>query len=298
MALHDHAIRLSDKGMRILHFPLIRLIIALIFLAGGVFLAAVLADLINALLNGKQNGMLEGFVQMILVSGFSILAYWFYCGLVEGTDLNDMKMKHLASQLGIGILLGLGFISIIMIVLALTGNYHVMGWNKISVLFPVFVISIQAGIMEEIMGRGIIFRIVEDGLGTFFSILISAFIFGFLHSWNDNATWFSSVSIALTAGLVLALLYVWTRQLWIPIGMHFAWNFTLGGIYGAPVSGGDRPGLLNSTLEGADWLTGGDFGPEASIITIVIFGVFALFLTWMVIKKGLYKCPAWIKKGN
>ncbi len=143
------------------------------------------------------------------------------------------------------------------------------------------------------MTRGVLFRIVEDGLGTWWSVLISAMIFGFLHIWNPNATVFSSLSIAMTAGVVLALFYVLTRKLWVPIGIHIAWNFTLGGIYGAAVSGGDTQGLIQAEIDGPELLTGGEFGPEASLVTVIFFLIVGVFLAWKVIKKGAIVKPAW-----
>ena len=148
------------------------------------------------------------------------------------------------------------------------------------------------------MLRGYFFRIVEEGLGTWISVGISALLFGFLHAGNPNASWVSSVSIALTAGVVLALLFVITRNLWIVIGMHLAWNFTLGGLYSAPISGGAAKGLLNGNLDGPELLTGGDFGPEASVITVAVFCLFSVYLILKTIKSNQVVKPFWRRKND
>lgn len=167
-----------------------------------------------------------------------------------------------------------------------------------AALWPILIMSVQAGIVEEIMSRGIIFRISEDGVGTWGAILVSAFIFGFLHIWNPNATVFSCVSIALTAGVILGMLYVITRTLWVPIGMHIGWNLTLGGIYGAPVSGGEPGGLLVARFSGPDWLTGGSFGPEASVITVLLFVLIGAFLIRKSVLEKRYIKPMWRRQSE
>ena len=213
--------------------------------------------------------------------------------LFEGRELTELSLSSLLPQLGLGLLLGLIFISIIILIISLFGGYQITGYNKPEVMIPVLFMSLSAGIFEEILTRGALFRIVEDGLGTWWSVLISALVFGFLHIWNPNATVFSSLSIAMTAGVVLALFYVLTRKLWVPIGIHIAWNFTLGGIYGAAVSGGDAEGLIISEMKGSDLLTGGEFGPEASIVTVIFFSLIGIYLAWRTIKKGAIKKPSW-----
>jgi membrane protease YdiL (CAAX protease family) len=194
-------------------------------------------------------------------------------------------------------LITLLLLSFLIIISANVLTKKIVGYNLPGVMIPVLIMSLQAGIYEEIMTRGVLFRIVEDGLGTWWSVLISAMIFGFLHIWNPNATVFSSLSIAMTAGVVLALFYVLTRKLWVPIGIHIAWNFTLGGIYGAAVSGGDTQGLIQAEINGSELLTGGEFGPEASIITVIFFLIIGIFLAWKAIKKGAIIKPSWKNKS-
>jgi membrane protease YdiL (CAAX protease family) len=135
-------------------------------------------------------------------------------------------------------------------------------------------------------------------VGTWLSVAFSALLFGFGHIWNPNATLFSSLSIALTAGVILAMLFVITRQLWVPIGLHIGWNFTLGAVYGAPVSGMEASGLLNASFPGPDWLTGGSFGPEASVITVGVFTVLAVYLINRSKKEKSWVKPMWRQKND
>jgi hypothetical protein len=99
---------------------------------------------------------------------------------------------------------------------------------------------------------------------------MSAALFGLLHAGAAGASIFSTVAIALEAGILLAAAFMITRRLWLPIGLHAAWNFTEGTVFGASVSGGDVRGVLSSRFEGSDLLTGGAFGPEASLVAVIV----------------------------
>jgi len=289
---HRFAIRMPDKGMRILRFPLTRLILALIFLITFIGCGYGLTQLI---VHGAsiEGALADKIIPLILTCSSAWLGYALYCATVEGRKMHELDPKNGLAQTGLGLLLGFGFISLIMLVMWLAGGYKVTGFNSISALWPMLIMSVQAGIVEEILSRGIIFRIAEEGIGTWWSIVLSAFIFGFMHIWNPNATVFSSVSIALTAGVILAMLYVITRQLWVPIGLHIGWNFTLGGIWGAPVSGGEPGGILAAQFSGPDWLTGGAFGPEASVITVTVFLIFGVLLIRKSIMDKSWVKPMW-----
>lgn len=295
MALHEHPIHLSSKGMRIIRFPLVRLIIAISVLMVSNTSAYYISEGILRLINTEPFPFFDEGLKTLFLCSFSVIFYWVYVSLFEGRPVSELSYGSLLSQTALGLFLGLVFISIIMLIISLLGSYKISGLNPERLLAPIILMAIQAGILEEILTRGVLFRIVEDGLGTWLSVLISALIFGFLHIWNQNATVFSSFSIAITAGVILALFYVLTRKLWVPIGIHIAWNFTLGGIYNAPVSGNQPRGLLDSELSGHELITGGAFGPEASIVTIIFFVLTGAYLTWLVIKKGAYKKPMWVK---
>ncbi len=295
MALHHHSIQLGDKGMRIIRFPLFRLVIAFCFILLSATVAHYLAEGVFALTGKEADSILKPALEAIFLSIFSILFYSIYVALFEGRPTTELSKSSFIPQLGLGLLLGFAFISIIILIISIFGGYKIIGFNSPSVMLPVLIMAVRAGVFEEILTRAALFRIVEDGLGTWWSVLISALIFGFLHIWNPNATVFSSLSIAMTAGVVLALFYVLTRKLWIPIGIHIAWNFTLGGIYGAAVSGGAEKGLIDAEISGSELLTGGAFGPEASIITVIFFIIIGAILTYKVIKKGAVVKPMWKK---
>ena len=296
MALYQHALNLNEKTMRVIRFPLIRMIIALVFFGVLVSLGAIIADFLksgDADVNSHK--ALYAALEVLLQVSAGLLAYWLFVSLIEGRVASELNQKVIRNLFP-GLALGFVFISLIMGIMALFGSYRMTGANLDHKIVSIFWMSVSAGIIEELLLRGIFFRLVEELTGTWISVMISALLFGFLHIWNPNATILSSLSIALTAGVVLALLYAITRNLWIVIGMHFAWNFTLGGIYGAPVSGGAVQGLFKSEFSGQEWITGGAFGPEASVITMVTFTLFGLWLVFRTIRVQQVIPPLWSKK--
>ena len=118
--------------------------------------------------------------------------------------------------------------------------------------------------------RGIIFRITEESLGTWLALAISAVIFGLLHLVGPDSTLQGAVAIMVGPSVLLAGAYKVTGRLWFPIGIHAAWNFTQGGIFGVTISGHPGEGWLQGTLTGPGWLSGGSFGVEGSVVATLI----------------------------
>lgn len=144
------------------------------------------------------------------------------------------------------------------------------GWLLFSVV----------GIGEEIICRGIAFRLLCDRIGMIWALIVSALFFGFAHIFNDGANVWSALAIAVTSGWLLGVAYGYYQSLWAPIGMHWAWNYLEGYVFGCPVSGAfiQHP-IITSRLFGPTWLTGGSFGPEASIAAILIGVAISLYYT-------------------
>jgi hypothetical protein len=155
-----------------------------------------------------------------------------------------------------------------------------------SVLWLALASSLVTGVFEELLFRGVLFRLVEDSWGSYAALAVSSLFFGAAHLFNPNATWLSAVAIMVEAGIFLGAAYMLTRRLWLPIGIHAGWNFTEGGVFGAAESGTAPHGWLQSTTSGPAWLSGGDFGPEASVVTVMICGALGLALVLWVASHG------------
>lgn len=120
---------------------------------------------------------------------------------------------------------------------------------------------------EELLSRGYHLQTIASGTNLFWGVVISSAVFGLLHLGNPNATWVSAAGIFF-AGVFLAYGYIRTNQLWLPIGLHWGWNFFEGVVFGFPVSGLDIYALTRIAVTGPELWTGGRFGPEAGLIVL------------------------------
>lgn len=157
--------------------------------------------------------------------------------------------------------------------------------------------AFTSAIFEEILTRGIIFRIIEEKLGSYLALLISALIFGAMHLGNPNSSLTVAIGLAIQAGLLLGAAYIYSRNLWFPIAIHFAWNFTQSGIFGAIVSGITLDkSLITTKIQGAEWFTGGQFGPEGSIQATIFCSIATILLLILSHKQNKIINPYWKKQ--
>ncbi|MFZ0869600.1 MAG: type II CAAX endopeptidase family protein [Rhodanobacter sp.] len=224
----------------------------------------------------------------------ALLGYAILVRLIERRRMSELSPRAIPTYGLVGLISGAVLFSAVVGVLDLAGSYHVTGTDpQVDWLPGVLVAGIGAGIGEEIIARGVIFRIVEEGLGTWWALLISALFFGGAHIFNPGATLWSSAAIAIEAGLLLAMIYHITRSLCACIGLHAGWNIMQGTVYGIPVSGGASKGWLISNRTGPDWLSGGVFGAEASVVALLACSLVTLALLVVALRRGSIVPPGW-----
>lgn len=224
----------------------------------------------------------------------TLVAYLILVKLVERRRVDELAPRDIPAFGTAGLVIGAVLFSLVVAVLWLAGSYHVTGTNpQVDWLPAVLVAGIGAGIGEEIVARGVLFRIVEEGLGSWWALVISALFFGAAHIANPAATLWSSAAIAVEAGVLLALLYALTRSLWTCIGLHAAWNIMQGTVYGIPVSGTKANGWLVSYRTGPDWLSGGAFGAEASVVALAVCLTLSAILLVVALRHHAIVPPRW-----
>jgi hypothetical protein len=137
------------------------------------------------------------------------------------------------------------------------------------------------------MFRGVLFRIIEGWTGTWVALTVTSLLFGLAHLVNPNATLWGALAIAIEAGGMLTAAYVATRKLWVPIGLHLGWNIAGSAIFSTEVSGNNTPqGLLDASTSGPMLITGGEFGPEGSVYSIVFCAVAAAVFIRLAYRRG------------
>jgi membrane protease YdiL (CAAX protease family) len=287
----------KNIGYKVLHFPLTKIIIGLIVCGVIIGIGQALTQKALELTSiGKDfKNLIEGVFTAIL----AIISYTYLFKLYEKREITEFSKKGIIKNLSIGIVLGAILQSLTILVIYLKGGYSVISINPILFIIPPLTMGITSAIIEEVIIRGIIFRIPEEKLGSYLSLLISALIFGALHMGNPNSSFSAGIGIAIQAGLLLGAAYIYSRNLWFPIAIHFAWNFTQSAIFGANVSGGSiSKTLITSKIEGAEWFTGGQFGPEGSIQATAFCLIATIILLVLSHKQGKIIKPYWNKTTN
>lgn len=225
----------------------------------------------------------------VFLSGSMLGVYRWLVHTLEKRSADELSLAGAAPRIGIGILLGSLLFVAVYAILWILGAATFLGAADLSGVAAALATAIASAFGEEIVFRGVVFRLVEDRLGTTRAVMLSAGAFALIHAANPGATWFSTAAIALEAGVLLALAYVATRSLWMPIGLHFGWNFTEGGVFGEAVSGGRYSGLVSAHLSGPAVITGGAFGPEASVIAVAVALCASAFLAWYAVRHGAWR---------
>jgi uncharacterized protein len=276
---------------RALANPFVRILLALLSIA---IPFAIVATPFNVFVADKSLKRLGALLLTAIVLG----AYWGYVRIIERRSVNELSGSRMLRELGAGILLGALLFCMTVGLLTALGVYHVTGTNGWMVVVAAVPGFILFGVLEEVVMRGIVFRILEQAFGSWIGLAVSAAIFGLLHLLNPGATLLNAASVMVEAGVLLAAAYMVTRRLWFCIGIHIAWNFTEGGIFSAAVSGGDTKGLLQARFEGPDWLTGGAFGAEGSIVALAICAAAGILFVAQAVRRGHVVQPFWSAKRS
>lgn len=222
-----------------------------------------------------------------------LIGYLLFVHHVEHRRVSELSIQGSLSQLSAGLALGGLLFFITAGVLALAGALRIVGTAPPEVLLRPLLSAIAAGVLEELLFRGVLLRLLEEAIGSWLALALSAGLFGVFHLLAPHSSLSSIVAIMLEAGMLLGSAYFLTRRLWLPIGLHIGWNFTQGGVFGIAVSGHPSVGLLQAQLSGPGWLSGGVFGAEASVAAIAVCLIVALLLLSMAARHGQLRRPPW-----
>jgi membrane protease YdiL (CAAX protease family) len=278
---------------RIADFPLVAMLVAIALLFVGMTIALLVAQYAVPPIPGLGVQAKFDLVAIPIV----LLIYKLAIVRLGDPRRDDLRMEGALKPLGLGLLGGVVVFSLIVGIAAILGVYRVVGPGDLSGLAGALIASaIFPAISEEIMFRGVLFRWIEQFGGSWAALLLTSAFFGAAHLMNPHASAIAAVGIAFEAGVMLGAAYMLTRSLWLPMGLHAAWNFTQGEIYDIPVSGTNVHGLVDARLCCDPLLTGGGFGLEASIIAIAVATLFGLWLLWLAIRRGELVQPSWARR--
>ena len=216
--------------------------------------------------------------------------------LIERRVPSELSVSRLLPETTAGLALGVLLFTSVVAILWVARVYHPAGGGTASGIAGGVAFAVMSGVTEELLFRGLLFRLTAKLLGTWGALLFTAAIFGLAHNSNPGATVASSLAIAIEAGILLGAAYAATQRLWLPIGLHMGWNFAEGSIFSMTVSGnGMSSGLVHGSLSGPRLLTGGQFGPEASVVAVMVCLVAALYFIRRIVTAHKAALPAWSK---
>lgn len=269
----------KSKLVAFFQFPLIWMI------AGS--LGVILANMIFSLLSKDLEA--TGALILTLVGSFvAIGVYWISMKFLARRSVPELLIQRRAlSEVIFGATVGLIFIAISTGLIILLGGYSFQ-WANVnisSVVLPIITTSLGAAFIEELIFRGLAFQAIEKLGGSLLALTLTSLFFGIAHLGNPGATIWGALSIAIEAGVLLGAAFLWRRNIWFIIGLHFLWN-TTEGLLGIPVSGHPSSGLFTVEVTGPALLTGGIFGLEASIIPVIISLLIAIPMLILAHRKG------------
>lgn len=279
---------------RIADFPLVTLVIAAVAVGGTMFTAGRFA--LPVLLEPFEDQMKPVVIGVVMVLG-TLAIYKLLIRHLGAVPRDDLRFDSTAGDFAKGAVIAAVLMSLVVAIVALLGGYRITGWGgSTSLPMILFLAGFQAAFVEELLFRGILFRWLEELGGSWFALLLSSAFFGLVHLGNDNATVFSSVAIAIEAGVLLGGAYMVTRNLWLAVGMHFGWNVVQGYVWDVAISGNDVDGLVTSQASGNELISGGAFGVEASLVALVLATLLGCYFVWLASQRGEIVRPWWVRR--
>lgn len=274
----------SSKNKKKLPNFIWAIILSLIFMYGGSLMGSLATvplflALRNIPLFFNNKDLLSLLITLFSFAFISLLVF-FRVKVIEKRSFSSIgfNKNNWLKKYSLGFLIGLAMMSIIVLILFPFGYITVeknpiqpVGISSIASVLVILLGWIIQGATEEIVTRGWLLNVLSTKYNIGVGLLISSTLFGLMHLTNPNVNYIAVINIILV-GLFYGLYVIKTNDLWAVCGMHSAWNFAQGNIFGFKVSGLDVSvgSLIDLNLVGSDFVTGGIFGPEAGITATFI----------------------------
>jgi membrane protease YdiL (CAAX protease family) len=282
--------------LKALLFPLGRIVLAVLLIGGSVAAAQFVVKALEGVLSlgGAVPAVyyLAYLVVSVLVAYF---AYRAYVRIVEKRTVTELSATGASRELGLGMLVGFVLIAAIVGLLWLLGDYHITGVGIWTAVFVVVANDGAGAFVEEVLLRGVVFRISEEKVGTWIALAISAVLFALLHLASADATVTSVILVGIEGGVLLSAAFVVTRKLWLAIGIHFAWDFAQDYVFGV---GRGADGLVRGQITGPALISGGSAGIEGSFLALIPCLIISAYLLTRAARKGNFVKPSRERDGG
>lgn len=279
---------------KLFDFFLVKIVIGIAAVGGCIYLSeSSRAIWVHLPLSGDQITIIIFALDIFLATGTYVLLFRWY----EKRPIRELASGNFLRFAAWGFALGLGIQAFAILVLWLNGGYQVMHSNPVSFLFRGMIPAFTAGFVAEILIRGVLFRLMEEKLGTALALVIMMLIFTIAHAGVAGATVIYLLSVIVQAGLMVSCSYVATRSLWVPIFIHSALDFAEPTLFGAI-----NPGIsvstpfLSSRVSGAPIWSGGAFGPGHSLQALILCLLISFFFLRKAKRDHQIIQPFWVRK--
>lgn len=272
--------RLRD---RLLARPLVRGVLAL--------LSVLVPFALVLWLSGFVPKPWRGAWPLLLAAGAMVASYRFYVRRIEGRAVDELSRQGMWRELGSGLGLGTLLALTCTAVLLASGAYAITGLAAPGVMLKPLPEHIMVAFLEELLFRAVLLRLLEKSWGTTVALCGSTLLFVLGHLPNESFSALAALSTAV-ASLAFAGAYLLTRRLWLVIGLHFAWNYLFAAVLSVPVSGQVSRGWVQIGASGPEWLSGGGYGIEASVVTLATWGITGVVLLALARRRGRWVAKA------
>jgi len=267
--MNSDAMFIADDRLR----PIWRFFLSVLLLFTAVMLTSETLKTIFLLLKVHPSVYVAAFWQSLGGLAATVAAYKLMTAVFDRRSLGSVGLAfhpRWGRELGHGLAVGAAMLSFTVALEGACGFAH-FTFTPHPMLragsFTLVLLAVAAA-FEEATFRGYPFQRLAEAITPAGAIAGTSALFGLVHLGNPHASWISTLNTALV-GIPFCIAYLRTRALWMPIGMHFIWNFLMGFLLGLPVSGILIPhSILTALVRGPIWLTGGPYGPEGGLLAM------------------------------
>ncbi|MBT7623755.1 MAG: CPBP family intramembrane metalloprotease [Flavobacteriaceae bacterium] len=251
---------------------------------GGIVLLLLgydLSKIDNA--NIDLNTMITLEYSMIISMGIML---WIFMKFIDKQPLIEigLQTKGRLKEFNYGLIMGLVIMAFAYVSLSLIGEIVFENYTfNLEKIFLSIILFVGVSVFEEVIFRGYMLKNLLESFNPYVALFISSIFFSLIHGSNPNVTTLGLCNIFL-AGFFLGASYIFTKNLWFPIALHFSWNF-FQSMFGFKVSGLDSYSIIEFTIPENNMLNGGEFGFESSLLSIIIL-IIGTFIIWNYFKKN------------
>jgi hypothetical protein len=197
------------------------------------------------------------------------LGYWACAKWFERREVSELSVSGAPAEWARGAGMGALLVLLTLAPLGGLGIYRIEGMGDSLPLLRQIPAMLLVSVIEELLFRGVLFRIAEQAWGSRRALVLSTALFVAAHLPGDIDP--MGVLVTAAASVAFTAAYLLSRRLWWPMGMHFAWNYLLSAVFSVPVSGHVANGWLHGSMSGPEWLSGGTYGVEASAVALLVW---------------------------